>query len=152
MIDAILKLLGPGFVMGMAVGAYALFWWDHRPPDTPSVHWRGPGLLSFAQFSWTAPDSLAAVRDRALADDGAWADDFATLKNAFSEENAAVVSLQTNSQRWRAASRAAGLQAAAANRWRLTLASRIAAAPSPTDASELGLCRAADAILLRGAQ
>jgi hypothetical protein len=152
MIDAILKLLGPGFVAGLVAGACALFWWDHRPAATPAFHWRAPGLLAFVHFDWTAPQSLAATRDRALADDAVWERSFATMQEAFARENAAVTSLGASSALWQAQSRAASEQASSENHWRLALASQIAATPPPTDTSELGLCRAADAVLLRAAK
>ncbi|HKT54741.1 MAG TPA: hypothetical protein VJP88_09835, partial [Caulobacteraceae bacterium] len=79
MIDAILKLFGPGFVAGLALGGYALLWWDHRPADMPAVHWRARAPLSFIHFDWTAPQSLAADDAAALAAEAAWAKNFTTL-------------------------------------------------------------------------
>lgn len=52
---------------GIGAGAYAMWWWDNRPPHCPSVHIR----LLFGCCTWSAPESLKAQLGDLLAAEAA---------------------------------------------------------------------------------
>lgn len=63
----IVKVLGPGLVLGIALGGALLFWWDRRPPHVPSLDLHAPAPLSFIGVRLEAPESLAAQAQDARA-------------------------------------------------------------------------------------
>ena len=134
----IAKQLAP-IIFWLIVGAVLVAVWDRRAPGSH---------LWFIPLS----PSLAAQRDGYAADYATERASFVTMHDAFTVENAAVLSLGATGARWQAASQAAEAKAITSNAWRLQLAQKIAATPPPADTSELGLCRAADQLLIEGAQ
>lgn len=86
MIAAFLKpfagIIGAVLVVLICLGGPAVWWWDRRPAHTPSFH------VLF--FRWTAPDSLKAKGERALADLSTCHANTATLSKAIASQNASL--------------------------------------------------------------
>jgi hypothetical protein len=146
------KIIGPGVILGLVVGFGVAFGLDRAAAGWPNWTFHiGP----FAQ-TIHFPPSLAAAGDAKAA--AAWnafdteQGSFRTLQGAFGVENASIGSLKTSGDRMVARTRAAVQAAAVANAWRLRLATKIQSEKAPPNADELALCRAADAVLLEGAQ
>lgn len=156
MIESVLaflfKILGPGLVLGLLLGAATMAAWDRRPPGAPALDLRGPGVLSFVHWRWTAPDSLAArlAQDRQAS--VAQASTVARLRTALTEQNRAILDQRAAAARWLEAAAAKTARTRRETAWRMDLANRLSLRPAPADTSELGLCRAADAILKEGAE
>lgn len=144
MIKTIASFLGGvplAVVLFFVPGVGLAEWWEHNP-NAPAI---AQGHLLF--WSWDfRPLAVQAAAER--ADYMTERQAFWTVDNALKGQNAAVLNVKRAADRWQAASLVAEADAVRSNAWRLALAKRIAAQPGPVDQSELGLCRAADAVLL----
>lgn len=148
-LDFIFKGLGPGIIAGLLLGGAVVLGWDRRPANWPAYAVRLPlGIHFTIGFGDGYPTRLAA--DRAAFDQERTA--FEQLRAAFGVENRAVAGLRVAAVRWQAVGSRAEAAAAQSGAWRLALADRVIAAPAPAGASELGLCRAADAVLREAGQ
>lgn len=143
------RVLGPGLILGLAVGGAAVFGWDRRGADWPAYPVKLPFGLHFTLGFGDGFPVRLTKDEAALARAAAGQQ---RLNGALNAENAAVSHLATAAARWRSASIAAEQAAARSNRWRSDLSTQLLRQPAPADASELGLCRAADAVLKEGAQ
>lgn len=135
-------LIGVAFALaGPAAIAYGGYWWAmdrpawHFGPCPFCIGW-GPGAN--AKLAISAHDFTTEQAS------------FRRLQAAFTAENAAVRALAKAGDALQARSAAAVRQATQANAWRLSLANQIIHAPPPADASPLGQCWAAEAVLREG--
>lgn len=143
-----------GIVAGCAVvllivGAGPLVWVYDRQPVRPA--WTQAHFLWWHLPAFISDPSLAAQLDHARADYLSERVTFQVEHDAFTAENAAVLSIATSSDRWQAASRASEAQAARSNAWREALARKIMS-PAPSNLSPSELCSAAEAVLRGNAQ
>jgi len=129
--------------LGIA-GAAGMAWWD-RAPDRPA--WTQAHFLMLRFPHWLADPSLAMQRNQARADFLTERASFATVRRALDQQNAAVLSIQADADRWQAVGQDAERRVVQAGADRERLASRIMHQAPPTDTSAAGLCVAAEAVL-----
>lgn len=145
----IARMLGPGLVLGVAIGGGAVFGWDRRGADWPAIPVNLPFGLHFTLGLGDGfPVRLARDEAGLARADG----ELRQLQTSLEAQNAAVSGLAATAAHWRAASASAVQAAARSNHWRQDLAGQLLRQPAPSDTSELSLCRAADAVLKEGAQ
>lgn len=144
-----LKLvLGAIFTLLVAGGGPLVWYYDRGAFD----HLSYTAHILFWSHTFRLPESIAGKAAAEAHDFTTEQSSFHTLQSAFTVENRAVLSLAETGDDMQARSAAAVRHATQANAWRLRLADQIINAPTPTDTSAAGQCKAAEAVLREGGQ